>query len=376
MPAKFFETLPDIFLCKKTILQLSVAVMLSACGASEENEKKKSDVEASIPPTEIFAAQNGRLSGSVQIPGELIAFQQVDLYAKVASFVQKLHADVGSEVKQGQVLATMDAPEINAQLSGAGSRLEALEATYGASKANYDRLLETSKTPGTISPNDLDIALARQKADYALLQGAKASQREITDNKNYLVIRAPFNGIITSRNVSAGAYVGPAGKGSELPMFTLQEQKKLRLVISVPEAYNQYLQTKDNIKFNIPSMPGESFSGTVQRMAGALDARIRSQRVEIDVNNAEKKLLPGMIANVSIQLPSKDSSIVVPQSAVVNSAEGIYVIKVLDGKAKKTSIKKGREIEGRIEIFGDVKPGDSIVKVGSDEIREGELIQR
>lgn len=358
------------------VLPLSVVLFFPGCEPKNEAGSKATEVVAPAVETETLVATQGVLSGAVQIPGELIAFQQVDLYAKVNSFVQKLWVDVGAEVKQGQLLAVMDAPEMNAQLSGAEARLEALEAVYNASKAHYDRLLETSKTPGTISPNDLDMALARQKADYAQLQAAKAAQREISDTKNYLSIRAPFNGVITARNVSTGAYVGPAGKGSEKPIFTLQEQKKLRLVISVPEAYNQYLRANDEIRFVITSLPGETFTGKVQRLAGALDTRIRSQHVEIDVDNSNKKLLPGMIANVSIPLPARDSVIVVPRSAVVSSAEAVYVIKVVDGKSARTIVKTGREVDGKVEIFGEVKPGDTLLLVASDEIRNGTVIGR
>jgi len=368
---KFFTGTGICLAYRLSLSFLFFAAAFVACGPKETAEEEPVD-EPQV--TEVWVAQKGRLSGSVQIPGELIAYQQVDLYAKVSSFVQKLHVDVGSEVSQGQLLAVMDAPEINAQLSGAASRLQALEAAYAASKANYERLLETSKTPGTISPNDLDMALARQKSDFAQLQAAKASEREITDNKNYLTIRAPFAGIITARNVSTGAYVGPAGKGSEQPIFTLQTQKKLRLVVMVPEAYNQYLRVNDKIDFTIRSMPGMVYSGTVQRLAGALDSRIRSQRVEIDVANNDRKLLPGMIANVDIRLPGSDSSIVAPRTAVISSQENVYVIKVKDGRAAKIPVQTGRTVNEDIEIFGAVAPGDTLVKKASDEIREGEQI--
>lgn len=357
------------------LLIFVTALVLTSCSATADNEKKTTaEIEKPAAP-EFFLAEKGRLSSSVEIPGELVAFQHVDLYAKVSSFVKKLNADVGSEVKEGQVLAIMEAPEINAQLSGAASRLQALEATYTASKAHYDRLLETSKTPGTISPNDLDIALAKQKSDYAQLQAAKAAEREITDNRNYLTIRAPFSGIITARNVSAGAYVGPSGKGSELPMFTLQEQKKLRLAVAVPEIYSPYLEAKKEIAFSIKSLPGEKFTASIQRLAGALDNRIRSQRIEMDVNNSNKKLLPGMIAAVSIPLPAKDSSIIIPKTALVTSTEGLYVIQSVNGKARWIEVQKGREQADKVEVFGEIKPGDTLVKRANEEIRNDSPIR-
>ncbi|HEX6432531.1 MAG TPA: efflux RND transporter periplasmic adaptor subunit, partial [Niastella sp.] len=203
--------------------------LLQSCNSSNGETTENKIAAPVVISTEVLPLQKDMLSSSLQIPGELIAFQQVDLYAKENSFVQKLYVDVGSEVKAGQLLATMEAPELSSLEAAAQSRLKSQEALYIASKSNYDRLLETSKTPGTISQNDLDQAMAKKNSDFAQWDAAKAQFREVANRKDYLVIRAPFNGVITTRNANPGAYVGPSGKGSEFPLFTLQEQKKLRL---------------------------------------------------------------------------------------------------------------------------------------------------
>src|SRR5258708_40212692 len=134
----------------------------------------------------------------------------------------------------------MEAPEITSQLASAQSRVKSQEALYIASKANYDRLIETSKTPGTVGQNDIDQADARQKSDMAQWDAMKSAYNEVAEMIKYLEVRAPFSGVISSRNVNPGAYVGPAGKGSVLPRFTLQEQKHLRLVGFRPGAFTRY----------------------------------------------------------------------------------------------------------------------------------------
>lgn len=351
------------------VCSLQAVLLLSGCGHSEgKAEKPTPEVVVSTPA---ITLTKGKLSSSLQIPGELVAYQQVDIYAKVSSFVKKLHVDVGSEVTTGQLLATMEAPEITSQLSGAESRLRSQEAVYVASKANYDRLYETSKTPGTISKNDLDIAQARQKSDQAQLESARAAYKEITDNRNYLEIRAPFNGIVSARNVSAGAYVGPTGKGSEFPLFTLQEQKKLRLVISVPEAYTSYLTNNSAVDFTVRAYTGKTFTAHVNRLSGVIDTRLRSQRIEMDVINNDKKLLPGMIAEVKIPMNTADSAFIVPKAAVVNSTVKVFVIRVVNGKGERVFVQTGREADGKIEVYGNLNPGDTIVSVASEEIRDG-----
>lgn len=353
---------------------LIAAVALAGCGVSQSKTDTRKDEAASVPAVATFALEKNIFSASLRMPGELVPFQQVDLYAKVNSFVKKLYVDVGSTVSAGQVLATLEAPELSSQLAGAESRLHSQEAVYLASKATYDRLYTTSQTPGTVSQNDLDMAFAKQKSDFAQQESAKAAFREISDNRNYLEIRAPFAGVISGRNVSAGAYVGPSGKGSEMPLFTLQEQKKLRLVVAVPEAYTSYLSGKSEVGFTVKSLPGQPFSANVNRLSGALDSRLRSQRVEMDVLNNDKKLLPGMVAEVSIPLNTVDSVFVVPVTAVVSSTEKIFVVRLKDQKAEWVEVRKGREAEGKVEIFGTLNSGDTLVEKANDEIRNGSAL--
>lgn len=357
------------------ISSLLPAFFFYSCNTEEKQKAATKDTTVSIPATEVFSLQRGRLSSSLQIPGELIAYQQVDLYAKENSFVKNIYVDVGSQVKQGQLLVTMEAPELGSQLAAAESNIKSREAIYLASKANYDRLYETSQTPGTISPNDLEQAAARRNSDLAQLEAAKAVYKQVSEMQGYLEIRAPFNGVISVRNVNPGAYVGPSGKGSEVPLFTLQEQKKLRLVISVPEAYTSYLNHKNEVSFTVKSLANQEFKAQVKRMAGAIDSRLRSERIEMDVENKDKKLLPGMVAEVNLPLPANDSTFIVPKTAVVNSTESVFVIRVENNKAEWINVKTGRENNGAIEVYGNLNPGDMLLRTATDEIRNGSAVQ-
>ncbi len=352
-----------------------ITTILAGCSRSESKEVNADENKAPAV-TQTFLLHKDKFSTTLQLPGELIAFQQVDLYAKVTGFVKDLKVDIGSEVTEGQLLITLEAPEVASQLNAAESRLKSQEAIYTASNANYNRLLETSKTPGTVSQNDLDQAIAKKNSDAANLEAAKAAYKEVSVTQGYLEIRAPFSGIITSRNVNVGAYVGPAGKGSEFPLFTLQEQKQLRLAVSIPEAYTGYLKSEEAVKFKVRSFPGETFNANIKRMAGALDLKLRSERVEMDVVNENKKLLPGMIAEVSITLAGNDSTFVVPKTALVSSNEGLYVIKVTDNKTQRVMVKKGREMNDQVEIFGDLQLNEQLLSKATEEIRDGSTINK
>lgn len=353
--------------CIKTSI-LFALFLLAACNSAE---KKEVVAATESPALETFTVQKEKLSTELRMPAELVGFQQVDLYAKVSSFVKELKVDIGSEVKKGQLLIVLEAPETASQVAAAESRLRSQESVYMGSNSTYKRLLETSKVEGTVSKNDLEQAEARKNSDYAQLQAAKASHKEIQTLQGYLQIRAPFDGVVASRNVNLGAYVGPAGKGSELPLVSIQEQSKLRLSVYVPELYTGYLKKGDDMSFNVKSIPGQTFHAKIARMSGALDSRLRSERVEMDVTNSTKKLLPGMVAEVLLPLVARDSTYVIPKSAVVTSSEGVYVLKVTDNKVVRSKVQKGREFEDRVEVFGDLSPNTVLIKAASEEIKEG-----
>jgi RND family efflux transporter MFP subunit len=358
---------------KNKIIALSLfsALVFAGCGSKEE----KAPAEEAAPALETFQLAKEKLSTEMRVPGEISGFKQVDIYAKVTSFVKDLKVDIGSEVKQGQLLIVLEAPEISSQLAAAESRLKSQEAVYLASKSTYNRLLETSKVEGTISKNDLEQAEAKKNSDYANYQAAQAANAEVGNIKGYLQIRAPFDGVISARNVNPGAYVGPSGKGSDLPLFTIQQQDRLRLSVYVPEQYSGYLKDGDELTFGVKSLPGQKFSAKIARMSGSLDSHLRSERVELDVPNTKKNLISGMNAEVLLPLNAPDSTYVVPKTAVVTSSEGVYVLQVENGKTKRVNVQKGRELEDRVEIFGDLPAKATLVKAASEEIKDGTVVK-
>ncbi|MGZ3872765.1 MAG: efflux RND transporter periplasmic adaptor subunit [Mucilaginibacter sp.] len=355
------------------------AGLLTSCGPDKKQQEEQAQTvqqedAVETPTVTLVPVQKGKLSSTISIPGELLPYQQVDLYAKVNSYVKSLLVDVGSRVHQGQLLATLEAPEINSQLAGAQSRIQQQQAIYFASKATYDRLLSTSKTPGTVSQNDLEQAEAKKNADMANVEAARSAYKEAGASVAYLQIRAPFDGVITARNVNLGAYVGPGGKGTD-PMFVLQDQKRLRLVVSVPENYTGGLTNKNEVSFTVQALPNQKFTAKIQRLAGALDEKLRSERLEMDVYNKDKTLLPHMFAEVTVPLPSRDSTFILPKTAIATSTEKVFVIRVVNHHAEWVDVKKGLEADGKVEVYGNLKNGDNVVKQASDEVRDGSQVK-
>jgi len=358
----------------------SAALLLSACGPSKKDKEEQDQTvqqENAIdtPTVQLVPVKSGKLTSNITVPGELTPYQQVNLYAKINSYVKSLLVDIGSQVHKGELLATLEAPEINSQLEAAKSRIQQNKAVFFASKATYDRLYSTSKTPGTVSQNDLEQASAKMQSDSANVEAAKSEYREVAANLAYLEIRAPFDGVITLRNINPGTYVGP-GSGTNLPLFVLEDHKRLRLVISVPENFTGGLSDKSEVTFTVKELPNQKFTAQVKRLAGALDETLRSERLEMDVYNDNNKLLPNMYADVNVPLPAKDSALVVPKSSVVTSTEKVFVITVADNHAKWVNVQKGLETKDMMEVYGDLKAGDVVVKLGTDEIRDGSPVKQ
>ncbi|WP_461453263.1 efflux RND transporter periplasmic adaptor subunit [Mucilaginibacter sp.] len=362
-----------------TALVIATA-FFSSCGESKKDKEAQEQTvqqedALDTPTVTLVKARKGKLTSNITVPGELQAYQQTDLYAKVSGYVKTLLVDIGSQVHQGQLLAVLEAPEINSQLEEAKSHILQAKAVYFADKATYDRLYNTSKTPGTISQNDLEQAQAKKSSDSANVEAAKSAYKAVAANLNYLQIRAPFDGVITLRGVNLGAYVGPGSAATSQSIFRLEDHNRLRLVISVPENFTGGLNDKDEVSFTIRELQGEKFTARVVRLAGALDNTLRSERLEMDVYNTDKKLLPNMYADVNVPLPARDSSYIVPKTAVVTSTEKVFIILVKDGKAQWLSVQKGLESGPNIEVYGKINPGDEIVVNASEEIRDGSPVK-
>jgi membrane fusion protein, multidrug efflux system len=365
-----------------TVTSMAGILGLSAChsgdkekAAQEQAEGEQDDVD--IPPVETIDLEKGKMASSLQVPGELMPYQHVNLYAKINSYVKRYLVDVGSEVRQGQLLAVLEAPEINSQLASARARIKQQEAIYLASKATYDRLANTAKTPGTIAQNDIDQADARRKADMANVEAAKAAYQEVSSNLQYLQIHAPFDGVISERNASMGAYVGPGAGGAQLPLFVVQQQRKLRLVVSVPELNTGNLNNNQEVQFTVRALPNQQFNARIKRKAGALDSRLRSERLEMDVENPQKVLLPGMYAEVSVPMRSHDSTFVIPKTALVQSTEKVFVVRIdKNHRAEWVDVQKGLQSKDGVEVYSKaLKPGDKLVKTATDEIRDGQPVK-
>ena len=335
-------------------------------------------------PVETVRVTTGTAARASRLPGELRPFMEVDLRARVAGFVESVEVDRGSVVRKGQVLVRLSAPELAAQVAEAESKGKAVEAQKAegqakllAAQSTYDHLKAASATPGVIAGNELVLAEkavdAARAALAALDSAATAAASAILPLKEmqrYLNVEAPFDGVITERLVHPGALVGPSAG----PLLHLEQNAKLRLVISVPEAEAGAIPRGAPVKFRVPAFPGQTFSATVSRVSRSLDSETRTMPVEADVNNASGALAPGMYADVDWSARRGKVSLLVPPSAIATTTERSFVIRVAGGKAEWVNVSKGVTVGDLVEVFGALSDGDVLVKRASDEMRNGSAV--
>ncbi len=350
-----------------------VSVIFTSCSRKESDAAEIKSPVASYP---VCAVKMQEIGTTLRLPAQLNPFYEVSIYPRVTGYIKTLPVDIGSNVKQGQLLMEMEAPDVEQNTVSAQERYIRVQATFRASKDNYYRLLNTAKTAGAVSPNDLQEARSQMQSDSALCNSEKANWMAMESMKDYLTVRAPFDGTITQRNIHPGALVtaGNGNKTDMAPLLELQQISKLRLEVKVPETFATQLEDGQSVSFQVDALPGKAFTGTISRQANSLDDKYRSESFEIDVVNSDKLLMPGMYAEVSLPLKGHPNACIVPQSAIVISTEKKYVIKVQNHKAVLVDVTTGNEDKGMIEIFGDIKTGDSVIEKANDEIKGDQII--
>lgn len=362
----------NIMKLKYIILLSSISLMAACAGNQKPVDMTETKSTKKATGYETGKVSEKALSSEARLPGQLKPYNEVNLFPKVNGFVKTVFVDRGTLVKKGQLLVTLEAPEMESQLQAADSRYMQAKENAVASKEKYQRLKEAAKEPGSVSPLELDNALSKMKADDAMARSESSIVASVRTMQDYLNIRAPFDGMIIQRNVSPGALVAP-GKGTDLPMLILQDTRKLRLEVYIPEDYVDKVDLKQPVKFTFNAMPGQEQTAKISRSANALGS-MRSEAIEIDVLNHQSILKPGMYAEVRIPMLSGAKSLLVPNNAIIRSTEREYVIAVKNGKAVITDIKEGLTRHDSTEVFGNLKANDTVLKNASDEVKDGAVI--
>lgn len=366
-----------------SVLAGSIGFCIS-CGSNSSPASAANAAAASTPTVEVTKVVSRKLGITVRLPGELQPYEAVAVFPKITSFVDWIGVDRGSVVKTGQLMVRLVAPEIAAQRGEAQSRLQAAvaqraesEAKLASEQSTYERLKTASGTPGVVAGNDLEVAQKAVEGSRARLnaaeeseKAAKAALQSVTEIQGYLQVRAPFDGVVTERNVHPGALVGP-GSGSAIPLLRVEQTARLRAVVPVPEKYVAGVTEGGKVEFGVPAFPNQTFSGTVARIAHSVDVKTRTMPVELDVANPKGRLASGMFPEVVWPVHRSETTLFVPASSVARTTEATFVVRIHNGATEWVNVQTG-EVDGKlIEVFGDLHSGDDVASRGTDELRPG-----
>ena len=376
---------------KCLVVALAAATLMTVgCNSSEKSGTSAAAAASGPVSVSTVAVISRKLSTTIALPAQLEPYEQVDIYPKVTGFVETVTVDRGSRVKAGEILVRLTAPELVSQRSQAEAAVHAAESQLATANAKlasdqgtYEHMQAAAKTPGVLAENDVAVAGQTVSADKGLVDAAeqnvaaaRESLKSVSQSEAYLTIAAPFAGVVTTRNLHPGALIGPAaGGGGAQPILQIVDDRRLRLVVPVPEAEVGSMKQGQPVSFSVPAYPGQTFKAPITRIAEALDQKSRTMPVELDVINRDGKLAPGSFANVKWPLQRGYPTLFVPATAVTNDQQHTFVIRIRDDKAEWVTVQTGQTVNGEIEVFGSLAEGDQVVRTATDAIHSGDAVR-
>jgi len=367
---------------------LLLVALLTGCAQHSVSQQAQGAQSSSSPqPVNVAAVESQKLNTTLSLPAQALAYEGVDIYPKVTGFIEDIRVDRGSRVKNGELIIRLSAPELVAQraqaeaaIQTAQSQLSSAQAKLAADEGTYQHLAAAAKTPGVVAVNDVQVAQQTAAADKAQVQAAedniraaRETLRSIAQLESYLDIRAPFDGIVTARNMHPGALVGPSSGQSGLqPIVHIDSIGRLRLVVPIPESYVSGMREGQQVAFTVPAFPGQIFHAPIARISHDIDPRTRTMAVELDVRSPQ--ITPGTFASVQWPIQRTYPTLFVPATAITTNLQRTFVIRVSNGKAEWVDVKGGATVNGKTEVFGDLKSGDQVVARASDELAPGTAV--
>ncbi|MBC3788441.1 efflux RND transporter periplasmic adaptor subunit [Spirosoma utsteinense] len=305
----------------------------------------------------------------VTLPAELLPYERVQLYAKVPGFVRRMSVDIGSRVQKGQLLAVVDAPELGARVAEGGANVQTALVRYQNGQDLYRRLAAARQAAGAVSVREVESARNQMRADSTGWVAARQVLRSLRDQQAYLTLRAPFTGVVTRRSADPGALVGISQ-----PLLELENNRRLRLRVAVPEALTGSRLPANRVSFTVKAFPGQAFAGALDRKSETIDPKTRTELWEFRVDNASGTLKAGMFADAKLGMARSQNSFLVPPTAVVTSLERKFVIRVKGGKTEWVDVATGLGVGDRQEVFGPLANGDTLLKAANEERKPDQTV--
>ncbi len=330
--------------------------------------------QQAIPAVSVIAPKMMPGAQEIALPGGMQAFLDTPVWARSSGYVKAWYLDIGAHVKQGQLLAVIEAPEVDQQLTQARAQLQTAEANFRLSEVTAERYTNLFKTD-SVAKQEVDNAVQDQAAKAADVSSAKANVARLEQLVAFENVTAPFSGVITARNIDVGGLVDQGANSPGKELFHIASIDTLRTYVSVPEMYSQAAKPGVQAYLTLSEFPGRQFHGQVVRDANSIDASSRTLLVEVDVKNPTGELLPGSFVSVHLKLPSKVPAVTVPSNTLLFRSEGLRVVRITDGKTELVPVIMGRDFGDSVELVSGIKADDQVVVNPSDSVTSGQKVQ-
>ncbi len=390
---------------RSLILTVGVPVAATLLVAGCNSTRKSNANAAEVRSATVAVVKRGNISHTLSLAGQFQPYQVVDVHPKVTGFMRKINVDIGDRVRQGEVLAVLEVPELNAQLEGAGFEMQQAkdeivraqhdiqraEAIHGAEHANYQRLLDTSKAqPGLVAQQELDDAQSKDLSSEAQVdsaksaadaahehaQAARANNDRVQALQNYTSVVAPLDGVVIWRYADTGALIQSGTNSNEqsLPIVKLAQSGLLRLRMPIPEDDVKYVKVGDPMQIRIDALD-RSITGTIVRFTRNVNFETKTMETEVDVENKDLSIDPGMYANTSLELASAENVLTIPMEALVLKGDQntVYLLDA-NNRVRIVNVEVGLQGSRLAEIKSGLHAGDRVIVGGQEKYSEGEEV--
>ncbi len=357
------------------LLVLITAGLVTFLNKKSETAALAKETEAvSIPTVAVVQPQPEPANDELVLPGNLQAFIESPIFARTNGYLLRWYRDMGSKVEKGELLAAIDTPEVDQELSQAKASREQIKAALAMAKISADRWANLRKTD-SVSQQEADQQASSYDQAVANLAAADANVHRLEDLESFKSVYAPFSGVLTRRNVDPGALINSGAQAAGKELFDIARVDPLRVYVSVPQAYAPNIKVGMKADVTLQEFPGQKFVGMVVRTADAIDLATRTLNTEVDVPNKDGKLLPGSFGQVHFATGTSVPRITIPVNAMLFRAEGPQVAVVdKDGIVHLRPINIGRDFGATLEILGGIDVTDQIIINPSDSLEEGQKV--
>jgi RND family efflux transporter MFP subunit len=335
---------------------------------------RSTTLEAAVPTVSVVRPKFESTPEEIVLPGNVQAFVSTPIYARTNGYLRRWYFDIGSHVRAGDLLAEIETPEIDRQLDQARAELATAEANYKlavSTAARYQNLLKTD----SVSRQDTEEKISDMQAKNAVLDAAAANVRRLEETVRFQKIYAPFEGVITARNIDTGALINAGANTPGKELFDIAATDRLRVFVNIPQTYLRSAVSGAPAYLTAAELPGRRFAGKIVRNSEAIDPTSRTLLTEVDVDNRGGALLPGQYVSVHLSAGGRARAVVIPANTLLFRAEGLQVAVVRNGKAVLTPIRIGRDFGNSVEVISGVTPNDLIIENPSDSLTSGTTVR-